>query len=176
MPFLVVSATSTTEPQTWSPHLDYPEALARYRDQERALVASGFVLLADCPTDISDLEPYAQLLWPEHDFVLRSTLGEMYARPYLNHVEIPCPLDQAGFAQLNRQKYLLLALLAGQALSKAELERLEGLVSFLDTLQDSANDQGVPRGIVWPNVPFGIAVDEKMQLLTKSSGAAVGEG
>ncbi|KQR25674.1 hypothetical protein [Deinococcus sp. Leaf326] len=164
MPFLVVSATTPDAPQAWSSHLDYPEALARYREQERALVASGFVLLADCPTYISDFETYAQLLSPDHILVLRSALGEAYAQPYLKHVEIHCPLNQTGFAQLNRQKYLLLALLSGQTLSPVELDAIGGLVSLLDTLQDHASDQGVPQGIVWPNVPFGQAVDEEARL------------
>jgi hypothetical protein len=93
MPFLVVSATTPDAPQAWSNHLDYPEALARYREQERALVTSGFVLLADCPSYISDFDTYAQLLSPDHILVLRSALGEAYAQPYLKHVEIHCEVD-----------------------------------------------------------------------------------
>ncbi len=164
MTFLVVSATSSNTPQAWSSHLNYPEALVRYREQERELVASGFVLLADCPSYVSDIETCAQMLTPDHILVLRSAIGETYAQPYLRHVEIHGPLDQAGFAQLNRQKYLLLALLNGKTLAPADLEALGGLISLVETLQDRAHDEGVPQGIVWPNVPFGQAVEEEARL------------
>ena len=179
MTFLVVSATSSDTPQGWSSHLDYPEALVRYREQERELVASGFVLLADCPSYISDIETYAQMLTPDHILVLRSAIGETYAQPYLRHVEIHGPINQAGFAQLNRQKYLLLALLSGKTLAPADLEALGGLVSLLDTLQDRAHDEGVPQGIIWPNVPFGQAADEEVKLWAEQPDVAralVGQG
>lgn len=171
MHFIVVRASrSPRSPseftRTFEHSADYVQALALYRAWERAVPPDGFVVLAEIEgtPDALALEFAARNITPQDDALIRSCLGPVLAQDYASRSMPGVALSAQDFASLNRQKYLLLRLLDGERLSDEDLITLGGLVDFIDAVQDSASAQGVPDGVIWPNIPFGSGTEEEARL------------
>ena len=151
---------------TYDHTADYLQAFTRYRQWESEIRPGGFVLLVEMEgkPDAQALRNLAHTVTPEDDAVIRSCLGSELAQQYASRNTSGVTLTAQDFASLNKQKYLLLRLLSGERLSREDLLSLDGLASFVDAVQDSANQQGVPAGVIWPNVPFGSGCEEERRL------------
>jgi len=178
MHFIVLTATRVNNPA--APHLtgftraswhsaDYVQALTLFREQERQLAPGGFVVLAEVEgaPDPQALDLAARTMTLRDDAVIRSAVGRTLAQEYAGLAVPGVALTAVEFAGLNAQKYLLLRLLDGQPLTREQQLCLGGLTGFLDAVQDSASQQGVPGGVIWPDVPFGSAVEQEASLRTE---------
>ncbi|MBZ9715641.1 hypothetical protein [Deinococcus multiflagellatus] len=171
MQFLVVTgqhlSDSTSGQRRWWSSADYLAALTQFRQWEREVQEQGFVLIAEVAghPGPEELAAAARNLTLTSSTVMRSALGPALATAYAQ-IDVPIPhMTATTYADLNAQKYLLLQMLDGAPLSGADLMLLRGLVDFLNAIQDRASYAGVPDAVVWPNVPFGVAVEQETQLV-----------
>ena len=73
---------------------------------------------------------------------------------YEESQQVKISLSKTDFSLLSEQKQTLLEMLEGKADSTYELTKshLQGLIHFLDHVQDQAVEAGVPEKTVFPNL------------------------